>query len=74
MLPHEVVGYMVNDDLSLIAAWRKYRGLTQEELAAKIGTSQPAMATMEKKGSRPQKGTLAKLASALNVTIGQIKD
>ncbi len=35
-IPHEVVGIQLEDSCSLIAAWRKYRKLTQSELGKKL--------------------------------------
>lgn len=72
-LPHEVVGYMVKEDFSLLAAWRKHRGLTQAELAERIGSSQSSLQRMERSGARLRKATLEKLADALDVTVEQLK-
>ena len=73
-LPHEVVGYQVKEGLSLIAAWRKYKGISQTIVADRLGISQPAMAQIEKVGSRPQERTLVKVAAALGVTVTQLRD
>ena len=43
------------------------RGITQSELASRIGCSQPAISQMLKRECRPQKATIVKLASALKV-------
>lgn len=43
------------------------RGLTQAELAAKVGVGQPAIANMLGRTCRPQRKTVAKLAAALGV-------
>ncbi len=43
------------------------RGTTQEELAAAIGVGQSAISNMLARRSRPQKRTVAKIASALGV-------
>ncbi len=43
------------------------RGLTQVELAAKVGVGQPAIANMLGRTCRPQQKTVAKLAAALGV-------
>ncbi|EMK9626379.1 transcriptional regulator, partial [Escherichia coli] len=32
-IPHEVVSIMIDDDVSLLAAWRIYRRMTQQEVA-----------------------------------------
>lgn len=71
-IPHEVVGLCVQKGLSLLAAWRTFKGMSQGELAARMGVSQPAVAQMEKAGSRLQKRTLVKAASALGVRPEQL--
>ena len=73
-IPHEVVGLQLKEDLSLIAAWRKYKGLSQKILAEQMGISQPAMAQIEKRESKPQKRTLQKIAALLEVEISQLID
>ncbi|MDP6967551.1 MAG: helix-turn-helix transcriptional regulator [Gammaproteobacteria bacterium] len=71
-IPHEVVGYQLKNNMSLIAAWRTYRGLSQAELAQKMDISQPAIAKLEKEGANPRKTTLYKLAHALDVDMEQL--
>ena len=53
------------DGCSPITAWREYRGLTQKELAQKLGVSQAQVAKWEKPSARARKTTLAKIAIAL---------
>ena len=43
------------------------RCVTQQELAERIGCSQPAVSQMLNRNCRPQKKTILKLAEALNV-------
>lgn len=45
----------------------KSHGLTQTELAQRIGVGQPAIAMMLKRECRPQKRTIARLAEAFGV-------
>lgn len=66
LVPNEVVGYMVKEDLSPIAAWRKHLGLSQAEVAARIGISQPAYAQQEQ-AAKPRKATRVKIAAALGI-------
>ena len=73
-IPHEVVGYQLKQGLSLIAAWRKHLKITQKELAAKTGITQPAIAQIEKPDSKTQKKTLEKIALAMNIDAEQITD
>lgn len=73
-IPHEVVGYQLKQGLSLIAAWRKYLKITQKELAAKTGITQPAIAQIEKPDSKPQEKTIEKIALAMGLDVEQLTD
>ena len=73
-IPHEVVGYQLKEGLSLIAAWRKHLKITQKELAAKTGMTQPAIAQTEKPGSKTQVKTLEKIAMAMGLDIEQLTE
>lgn len=44
--------------------WLKIAGLTQEELARKMGTTQPVLARVESGRGRPSMRTLERLAEA----------
>ena len=59
----EVVSIMLNQDVSLIAAWRIFRGLSQYDVAEKLGTTQSAVSQWEAPHSKPQKKTREKLAA-----------
>ena len=52
-----------------LAQVRRDRGLTQEDLAQLIGTSQPRIAEIEGAQANPTLRTLAKIANALDVTV-----
>ena len=54
---------------STIAALRKSRGLTQEQLAALVGVSGPAVSKWETGASCPDVALLCPLARALNTTV-----
>ena len=71
-IPHEVVGLCIEKGLSLIAAWRVYKGYSQKELADRMGITQPAVTQIEKPGSKPQQRTLEKAAHALGVQLTQL--
>jgi DNA-binding XRE family transcriptional regulator len=62
-LPGEVCDVMHNENVSLQAAWRILRGLSQQEVAEKLGISQSAVSQLEAADSRPQKRTREKLAA-----------
>lgn len=67
LVPNEVVGYMVKEGLTAIGAWRKHLGLTQSEVASRIGISQAAYAQQEA-AAKPRKATRAKIADALGIS------
>jgi len=71
LIPNEVVGFIMLDNLTPITAWRKYKGLSQSEVALKIGVSQSAYAQMEL-ASKPRAGTLVKIAQALDIDINML--
>ena len=73
-LPAEVVEIALVEQKSLIRAWREHLGLTQEELAARMGISRPAFAQMEAKGAKPRRVTLHKIAKALGLEVGQLTE
>lgn len=52
-----------------IAATRKAAGLTQEELANKIGVSRQTVSDWERGDATPDLANAAKIASALGVTV-----
>jgi transcriptional regulator with XRE-family HTH domain len=47
-------------------------GLTQAELAAKVGVGQPAISMMLNRSCRPQKKTVRRIATALGVTVEEL--
>ncbi len=52
-----------------VRALRKARGLTQEELAVRIGTRQPIIARLEGGAHIPTWRTLNRVAKALGATV-----
>lgn len=62
-IPNEVVGIQINMDSSLLAAWRVYRGMSQKDVADKLGITQAAVSQLESAGSKPQRRTREKLAA-----------
>jgi len=73
-IPHEVIGLCVEKGMSLLAAWRTYKGLSQSELAERMGITQPSVAQMERAGAKLQKRTLEKAATALSVQPEQLTE
>jgi len=71
-VPHDVVSLMVDNDWSIIRAWREYLELTQFYVAERAGISQAALSQMEASGKRLRKTTREKLAAALGITAAQL--
>lgn len=59
------------DGLTMLAAWREYLMLTQEEMAQRMGITQAGHAQIEA-AKRPRKATLEKAAAAMGVTLEQL--
>lgn len=72
-IPHEVVGFQIKKGVSLQAAWRLYRGLSQEAVAEALGITQAGVANMEKR-AKPQSATLEKLAKLYDCRVTQLLD
>lgn len=71
-VPNEVVNLSFERGVSAMAAWREHLGLTQAEVAARIGITQAAYAQMERV-KQPRKATLDKVASALGLEVEQLR-
>ena len=71
-IPHDVVERHILRRMSLVRAWREYKGLSQQGVAEKLGISQSAYSQMEKPDANLRKSTLAKLASALELSPEQL--
>ncbi len=71
-IPHEIVKIMSEKEVSAIAAWRIYRGLTQAQAAEKAGISQAALSQIEKVGTRPQAKTREQFAAIYDCLPNQL--
>ena len=69
--PDDFVGRLIETD-SPLREWRKYRGMTQVELAAESGLSQAAIAQIETAKRNPTVETARKFADALNCDIDDL--
>ncbi|CAG2147600.1 helix-turn-helix domain-containing protein [Cupriavidus plantarum] len=67
-VPHEVARMLLVDDVSPARAWREHLGLTQKEVASRLGISQPAYAEQENGKGRMRKATREKLAAAFGIS------
>ena len=68
-IPQAVVEAHLLRAIPMIRAWRDHLGITQRELAARIGVSQAAVAKLEKPTAKPCRATLEKIAEALGISI-----
>jgi transcriptional regulator with XRE-family HTH domain len=57
-----------------LRAWREFRGLSQEELAEKAGTSHQVIGYLERGRTQLSAKWLRKLAPALDTTPGMLLD
>jgi hypothetical protein len=65
-VPNEVVNLAFDRGISPMAAWREHFGLTQAEIAARIGITQAAYAQIER-AKQPRKATRDKVAEAMGL-------
>ncbi|WP_380177579.1 helix-turn-helix domain-containing protein [Kalamiella sp. sgz302252] len=70
-VPGEVVSIMMDKEISLQAAWRVFRGLSQKEVAKKLNMTQAAVSKMEQ-STKPQITTLEKLSTLYDCQITQL--
>jgi len=73
-VPGEVVAFMINDEMSPIAAWRKYRGMSQTDLAEKAGCSQVWLSKIESGAARGAAKLRRAIATALDAPLWSIED
>ena len=69
--PWAVLKRHMNEGVSLMEAWRDYLGLTQQEVADRVGVTQAAYAQYEQ-AEKPRKKTREKVAAALGLSVEQL--
>lgn len=69
-IPHAVVSSTV-DGATPVRAWREHLGLTQAEVAARLGVSQSAYAQQEN-STRLRKASIHRIAAALGISAAQL--
>jgi transcriptional regulator with XRE-family HTH domain len=72
-MPDEVLG-LILDDLHPLAAWRRYRELSQAELARRAGLSQVWISRIEQGAGYGSRITRRKLAEALNAPAWALEE
>ena len=73
-VPGDVVRMEVVDGMHPVAAWRRYRGLSQAALAAKAGLSQVWISRIERGGGYGSRETRRKLAAALEAPVWGLEE
>lgn len=69
LIPNEVIGIMVNEETSLLGAWRRHLGFTQAQIGERLGISQSSVRQTERHNSKPQRRTLEKWSQVLGVPV-----
>jgi len=72
-IPNDVLWLSIDKGYTLARAWRDYLGLTQTEIASRMGISQAALSQMESGEKKLRKASFEKLAKALGVTVEQLR-
>lgn len=70
-VPSDVVGLVLKHQYSAVRAWREYLGLTQIEVAQRLGISQSAYSQHENSQTL-RKSTRLKIAEALGIHPEQL--
>jgi transcriptional regulator with XRE-family HTH domain len=73
-MPAEVLDLILDEDLHPVAAWRRYRGLSQAALARRTGLSQVWISRIERGGGVGSPSTRQRLASALDAPVWALED
>jgi DNA-binding XRE family transcriptional regulator len=68
-IPSDVIEAILDDELTPLAAWRRYRGLTQADLAKRAGLSQVWVGRIEAGGGYGSLKTRKALAAALDAPL-----
>jgi transcriptional regulator with XRE-family HTH domain len=68
------IANMADEDRNYLRAWREKEGLTQEELADKVGTNKAVISLLENEKRPLSSKWLRKFADALGTTPGRILD
>lgn len=73
-MPGRVLDLMLDENISAIAAWRKYRGMTQVELARAVGATQAWLSRLESGARHGRPKLLKALAKALDAPVWALED
>ena len=73
-MPAEVLSLMLDDGLAPLAAWRRFRGLSQAEVAKRAGLSQVWVGRIEAGGGHGSPRTRRALAKALDAPLWALEE
>lgn len=73
-MPGEVLAFILNEEMNPVRAWRRYRGLSQAELAQAIGRSQSSLSQIESGTIECSTKMLRALATALDAPLWALRD
>jgi DNA-binding XRE family transcriptional regulator len=73
-MPGEVLDRILDEGLTPLAAWRRYRNLSQAALAHRAGLSQVWISRIERGGGYGSRETRRKLAAALEAPLWALED
>ena len=73
-MPGEVLDLILDENLTAVGAWRRYRGLSQAELARQAGLSQVFVSKIERGESHGTSKTRKALANALDAPTWALED
>lgn len=73
-MPGAVLDMILDEQVTPLAAWRRYRGLSQAALAREAGLSQVWISRIERGGGYGSRETRRKLAAALDAPVWALED
>jgi len=73
LIPEEVADRVIVQNKSYVRAWREYKGMTQLDVAERMGVSRAAFAQMEASSANLRVSTYKKIAEALGVEWEQLR-
>ncbi|MBH2008235.1 MAG: helix-turn-helix transcriptional regulator [Xanthomonadaceae bacterium] len=71
IVPDAVINLVLGFEMTPAKAWRTHLGLTQEEVAQRMGTSQSAYSQLEA-SKNLRKGSRARIAAGLGISVTQL--